>query len=213
MEDKDKTNVANGHVDPETIESRDILPSRNAASNAVRLNRGGRAGERRVSGSGTRSREAGSELLAKIRTMNTTRAEEITEAFLGEGSAYVDTLLQSSVALRKAVETAEAFFGPNPGGDYTEVTYMYKQRKSKNKRAGAKGGRGSLGRGRGRGSRGGSRGGSSAQHRKRPTRGPNLPRTIKHLAHSQPRHQPGTQRHDSRSLVCPVKTLGTRSCK
>ena len=86
MEDKDKTNVANGHVDPETIGSQDELPSSNAAPQAVQLNRGGRAGDRKVSGSGTQSREAGSMLLAKIRKMNTTRAEEITEALLGEGT-------------------------------------------------------------------------------------------------------------------------------
>ena len=165
MEDKDKTNVANGHLDPGPTESQSELPSGSAASKVVQQIRGGRAEERKVSGSGTHSREAGSELLTRIRKMGTARAGEITEALLGEGAAYVATLLQSPVALRKAVETAEAILSPKPGGagDAGFTTVQHRRRKLRKQTDSAKGSRGSRGRGRGRGSRGSSRGGSSAQ--------------------------------------------------
>ena len=163
MEDKDKDNVANGYDDSGTNVTQDTLPSSSAASMAGRLNRGKSAGERKVSGSRTPSQGTSSKLLAKIRDLHPTRAAEIRDALLGEGSAYVDTILQSSVALRRAVETADTILNPKPR-DENEAgfTLVVRKQRGQKKRSNVARGSGSRGRGRGRGRRVGTSGGGLA---------------------------------------------------
>ena len=148
MEDKDKDNVANGYDDSGTNVTQDTLPSSSAASMAGRLNRGKSAGERKVSGSRTPSQGTSSKLLAKIRDLHPTRAAEIRDALLGEGSAYVDTILQSSVALRRAVETADTILNPKPR-DENEAGFTLVVRKQRGQKKRSNVARGSGGRGRG----------------------------------------------------------------